>query len=54
MVLSTWRGDRYELRDGAPTGDDVLLLDKLAMMYDAIDFASEEGSLLGLSTTARW
>ena len=48
-------GDRYEFRDGAPTADGVLLLGGLAMMvYDAMDFASEAGSLQGLSTTDRW
>ena len=51
----TWYGDRYEFRDGAPTADGVLLLGELAMMpYDAMDFASEAGSLQGLSTTDRW
>ena len=50
----TWYGGRYELRDGATTADDVLLLEELAMMYDAMDFASREGSLQGLSTTDRW
>ena len=34
--------------------DGVLPLGELAMMlYDAMDFASEEGSLQGLSTTDR-
>ena len=47
-------GDRYEFRDGAPTADGVLLLDELAMTYDAMDFASETGSLQGLSNAARW
>ena len=48
-------GDRYEFRDGAPTADGVLLLDELAMMmYNAMDFASETGSLQGLSTADRW
>ena len=48
-------GDRYEFRDGAPTADGVLLLDELAMMmYHAMDFASETGSLQGLSTADRW
>ena len=43
--------DRYEFRDGAPAADGVLLLDELAMMlYDAMDFASETGSLQGPST----
>ena len=47
--------DIYEFRDGAPTADGVLLLDELAMMlYDAMDFTSETGSLQGLSTTDRW
>ena len=47
--------DRYEFRDGAPTADGVLLLDEIAMvMYDAMDFASETGSLQGLSTADRW
>ena len=55
LVLCTWYGDRYEFRDGAPTADGVLLLGELAMMvYDAMDFASEAGSLQGLSTTDRW
>ena len=55
MVLCTWYGDRYEFRDGAPTADGVLLLGELAMMlYDAMDFASEAGSLQGLSTTDGW
>ena len=44
MVWCTWYGVRYELRDGASTGNDVLLLDELAMMYDAMDFASEAGT----------
>ena len=53
--LCTWCGDRYEFRDGAPTADGVLLLGELAMMvYDAMDFASEESLLQGLSTTDRW
>ena len=48
-------GDRYEFRDGVPTADGVLLLDELAMMmYDAMDFASETGTLQGLSTADRW
>ena len=47
-------GDRYEFRDGAPTADGVLLLGELAMMYDAMDFASESGSLQRLSTNDRW
>ena len=35
--------------------DGVLLLDELAMMlYDAMDFASETGSLQGLSAADRW
>ena len=34
--------------------DGVLLLDELAMTYDAMDFASETGSLQGLSTADRW
>ena len=47
--------DRYEFRDGAPAADGVLLLDELAMMlYDAMDFASETGSLQGLSTVDMW
>ena len=47
-------GDRYEFRDWAPTADGVLLLDELAMMmYDAMDFASETGSLQGPSTADR-
>ena len=47
--------DTYEFREGAPTADGALLLDELAMMmYDAMDFASETGSLQGLSTTDRW
>ena len=56
LVLCTWYGGRYEFRDGAPTADDgVLLLGELAMMlYDAMDFAGEAGSLQGLSTTDRW
>ena len=46
--------DIYEFRDGAPTADGVLLLDELAMMlYDAMDFTSETGSLQGLSTADR-
>ena len=46
LVLCTWYGDRHEFRDGAPTADGVLLLDELTMMlYDAMDFASEAGSL---------
>ena len=46
MYPGTWYGDRLEFRDGAPTADGVLLLDELAMMlYDAMDFASEAGSL---------
>ena len=54
MVWCTWYGVRYEFRDGAPTADCVLLLGELAMMlYDAMDFASEAGSLQGLSTTDR-
>ena len=54
-MLCTWYGDRYEFRDGAPTADGVLLLGELAMMvYDAMDFASEAGSLQGLSTAHRW
>ena len=54
-MLCTWYGDRYEFRDGAPTADGVLLLGELAMMvYDAMDFASEAGSLQGLSTTDMW
>ena len=38
-----------------PTAEGVLLLDELAMMllYDAMDFASEAGSLQGLSTADR-
>ena len=48
-------GDRCDFRDGAPTADGVLLLDELAlMMHDEMDFASEAGSLQGLSTTDRW
>ena len=50
-------GDRYELRDGPPTADGVLLLllDELATMtYDAMDFARGTGSLQGLSTAVRW
>ena len=48
-------GDRYEFRDGAPTADGVPLLDELAMMlYDTMDFASEAGSLQGLSTADTW
>ena len=48
-------GDRYEHKTGAPTADGVLLLDELAMMmYDAMDFASETGSLQGLSIVDRW
>ena len=47
--------DRYEFRDGAPTADGVLLLDELAMMmHDEMDFASEAGSLQGLSTADGW
>ena len=47
--------DRHEFRDGAPAADGVLLLDELAMMlYDAMDFASETGSLQGLSTVDMW
>ena len=35
--------------------DCVLLLDELAMMiYDAMDFASETGSLQGLTTADKW
>ena len=53
--MCTWYGDRCKFRDGAPTADSVLLLGELAMMlYDAMDFASEAGSLQGLSTTDRW
>ena len=45
---------RHEFRNGAPTVDGVLLLDELAMMmHDAMDFASETGSLQGLSTADR-
>ena len=46
-MLCTWYDDRHEFRDGAQTADGVLLLlDELAMMlYDAMDFASEAGSL---------
>ena len=47
-------GDRYAFRDGAPTGDGVLLSDELAMMYHAMDFASATGPLQGLSTADRW
>ena len=55
LVLCTWYGDKYEFRDGAPTADGVLLLGELAMVqYDATAFASEAGSLQGLSTTDRW
>ena len=55
MTFGTWYGDRYEFRDGAPTADGALLLDELAMnLYDDMDFASEPGSLQGLSTTDRW
>ena len=47
--------ERYEFRDGAPTADGVLLLDEIAMMmHDAMDFASETGSLQGLSAADRW
>ena len=47
-------GDRHEFRDGTPTADGVLLLDELVMMlYDAMDSASETGSLQGLSTADR-
>ena len=47
--------DRYEFKDGASTANGVLLLGELALMlYDAIDFASETGSLQGLSTAYRW
>ena len=46
LVLCTWYGDRHESRDGARAADGVLLLDELAMMlYGAMDFASEAGSL---------
>ena len=38
-------GDRYEFKNGAPTADGVLLLEDAMMMYDAMDFASEPGSL---------
>ena len=55
MVLCTRYGDRHEFKDGAPTADGVLLLGELAMMlYDAMDFASEAGSIQGLSATDRW
>ena len=55
LVWCTWYGDRYEVGDGAPAADGVLWLGELAMMqYDAMDFASEAGSLHGLSTTDRW
>ena len=48
-------GDRYKFRDGTPTADCVLLLDVLVMMlYNAMYFASEAGSLPGLSTAGRW
>ena len=47
-------GDRYEFRDGAPTADGVLLLDELAMMYDAIDFETGTGLLQVLSTADMW
>ena len=44
-----------EFRDGAPTADGVLLLlDEFAMMYDAMEFASETASLEGLSNADRW
>ena len=47
-------GDRYEFRDWAPTADGVLLLDELAMMmYDAMDCASETGSLQGSTADRR-
>ena len=47
-------GDIYEFRDGAPTADDVPLMDELAlMMYAAMDFTSKTGSLQGLSTADR-
>ena len=55
MYPGTWYGDRLEFRDGAPTADGVLLLDEIAMMmHDAMDFASETGSLQGLSAADRW
>ena len=55
MNLGIVYGDRYKFRDGAPTGDCVLLLDVLVLMlYNAMDFASEAGSLQGLSTADRW
>ena len=47
-------GYRYVFRDGALTADGVLLLDELAMMYDAMDFARETGSRQGRSTADRW
>ena len=46
MVFCTWYGDRHEFRDGARTADGVLLLNELAtILYDAMDFASDAGSL---------
>ena len=55
MIVGIVYGDRYEFRDGAPTADGVLLLDELTtMMYDAMDFASETGSLQGVSISDRW
>ena len=47
-------GDRYEFRDEVPTAESVLLFNELAMMYYAMDFASETGSLQGFSTAYRW
>ena len=48
-------GDRYEFRDEVPTAESVLLFNELAMMmYYAMDFASETGSLQGLSIVDRW
>ena len=46
LVLCSWNGDRHDSTDGASTADGALLLDELDMMlYDAMDFASEAGSL---------
>ena len=46
--------DTYEFREGAPTADGALLLDELAMMmYDAMDFASETGSLTSGAVACR-
>ena len=45
--------DIYEFRDGAPTADGILLLDELAMMHDAMDFASETGSLTSGAVACR-